>query len=137
MPVGTPAEATAVNIVTTAPTTVLNGIINSFDDADMPDALRGNQISPGSANVIVRGDVNITLGAGVTAVVAKCFNNAGTQVGLTKTTTVTASTTVDLPFTFRDTTPRTNNVYSIQLTCTGATANSTVNDIIASADMPG
>lgn len=137
MPCGLSAEATAVTITTTTPTTVLSGIINSFDDADMPDAFRGNVIGAGNASVYIHGSANVLVGAGCTSITAKCFNNAGVQVGLAKTVSVTAGNTAEISFHFKDTAPRTNNAYSLQLTCNAATANSTVNDVLASADMPG
>lgn len=130
---GTTYHATAVNIPTTTPTTIAT--VNS------PDAMWPNNR--------VECSFNITTGAGNTAIVVKCFDEFGTQVGVTRTITVGAAVSADYLVAFVDSrgfigppvgfnnsvtgTPGgiSRNSYTVQVTQTAATANGTVNEVTA------
>lgn len=130
--VNTPSGATNVSLVTTTPTTVLT---MNAPDGSYPNAL-------------IYSNMNITMGAGTTSLQVKCFDNTGTQVGTTRTITVTAGNTNNFSVSFRDTrgfippaTGYVNSVtgtpggisrpsYTVQVTQVAATGNGTVNEAV-------
>lgn len=114
----TVAIAAAQTIVTTAETAV--GVIAPGEPRPVP----------AGESIAVSGYVNLTLTGSTTAVVVRIRKGpgvAGTVVGTAKTTTVTASTNVTIPFGEVDTTPADNQQYTVTVVCTAAAANTTVN----------
>lgn len=98
---------------------------------------------PGSGTIIsnrIDGTMNITAGAGTTAVVIKCRRGngiTGTQIGTSQTVTLAAGASDNIPFRFQDgaspVPPGGNssgNGYSITVTQTGGTGAGTVNEIV-------
>lgn len=126
-------HATAVNIPTTTPTTIAT--------VTSPDAMWPNNR--------IECSFNITTGAGTTAIVVKCFDEFGIQVGVNRTITVGAAVSADYFLAFVDSRgyippvsgfnnsvtgtpggiPR--NLYTVQVTQTAATGNGTVNEVNA------
>lgn len=137
MPISQPSEASNVNVVTTAPTTILNVINSAFDDLDYPNALAADVIGAQTARVTVRGTANVTPGTACTSLTVKVFNAAGVQCGPLRTIGCTAGVNIEVPFFARDSSPQGTSSYSVQLTANAATGNSTVNDVIGECAMPG
>lgn len=89
---------------------------------------------PGVGNpckIRINGKINITAGAGTTAIVVKCRqgNNtvAGTQVGASATYSLAAGNNADIDFEFADTAANFAQAYSITVTQTGGTGAGNVN----------
>lgn len=91
--------------------------------------------APGAQGVTISGVVNVAVAASTTSVVLRIRNGvgvAGTQL-VAITTTVTASTTVTIPYYWVDSTAQVlpggvpNIQYTLTIVCTAAGANSTVN----------
>lgn len=121
MPKGATARATAVTLVTTAETTVLSGI----------PAAGGNSASCIDQTIV--GVINVLAGTGTTAIVVKCKQSGGTQIGVSQTDTLAAGGSENIPFCFQDTSGANNTSYLLTVTQTGATGNGTVNDVSAYA----
>jgi hypothetical protein len=115
---GATARATAVSIVNATETTALSGIPAAGNSSTIIDQA-------------ISGVVNITAGAGTTAVVVKCKNAAATQVGTSQTHTLAATASANIPFCFLDSSGVNNTSYTITLTQTGGTGSGTANEIVA------
>lgn len=90
---------------------------------------------------VIRGLLNVTPGTGTTALVLRCRQGtgiAGALVGTADTVGVTAAVNAQVPFSFLDTAiaPPANNVYTVTVQQTGATANGTINDGAAELYVP-
>ena len=127
-----PTEATAV------PTNVsTEGVVLTVTSAGgnvLTAPIGPGTPNTGAAKKLITGSANITAGAGTTAVVIRCRQNglAGTQVGLSKTVTLAAGSTAEIPLNFLDPAPvAAGQSYVITVQQTGGTGAGTVNDIIA------
>lgn len=127
-----PTEATAVptNVSTEGVALTMANVGGVVQSAPI-----GVAMPTGVAKNTITGDMNITAGAGTTAVVIRCRQNgvAGAQVGQTKTVTLAAAATGDIPFNFIDPAPAVSQTYVITVQQTGGTGAGTVNDIVAYA----
>lgn len=125
-----PTEGTAVP---TAVSTEGVALIVTASSGNVLTAPTGPGFSTGQAKNLITGSMNITAGTGTTAVVIRCRQNgvAGTQVGLSKTVTLAAGNTDEIPFNFLDPAATSIQQYAITVQQTGGTAAGTVNDIIA------
>lgn len=86
-------------------------------------------------NYTISGTMNVTAGAGTTAVVIRCRRNTvtGTQVGTSQTVTLAAGTLADLSFDFVDFSANPANQissYVITLQQTGGTGAGTINECV-------
>lgn len=114
------ASASAVTLVTTAETVIAVTSINQTNN-------------PGGQGVLVRGSVNVTAGAGTTAVVVRVrtgSTTAGTLIGVAETDTLAAANSESLPFDFLDSSANALNgnvQYCVTVQQTGATGNGTAN----------
>lgn len=112
-------RAAAVTVTLAAETTVLSGI----------PAAGGNSSAAISQTIV--GVINITAGAGTTAVVVKCKTSGGTQLGVSETDTLAAGGSENIPVIFVDQSGVPTASYQLTVTQTGGTANGTVNDVTA------
>lgn len=107
----------------------LAGTLTSATEIVAMVSLEG-ALPPAGMGVVIRGRINVTGGATGGAHTIKCRRGAlvsGTQVGATQTITFPATTTIDAPFSFVDTTgPAANGQYNI--TWTAAGSNGVFND---------
>lgn len=89
------------------------------------------QTNPSGENVVICGTINVTAGAGTTAVVTRVRRGegiTGTVVGIAASHTLAAAAVGTVAFEAVDTAvPNDNQVYSITIQQTGATGNGTVN----------
>lgn len=129
------SRATAVTMVTTAETDVLTGIAANDVTPRIEGSIGAQTVS--GPNVTVSGVLNITTGAGTTAVTIRCkeLSAAGTQIGTSQVHTIGAAVSGNIPFCFQDATGYSS--YKITAQATGATGNSTVNEIVAYAETDG
>lgn len=136
--VGTSTRATAVATPVSTEGVVLYIAANPMDMAT--PSIAG---LPGSGSIIsnrIDGVMNITPGAGTTAVVVQCHRGngtTGTKIGTSQTHTLAAGASANIPFRFQDgaspVPPGGNSSgsgYSITVTQTGGTGAGTVNEII-------
>jgi hypothetical protein len=128
----TPQSATAVATNVSTETAILT---IPFSSGATANALLGIPVASAAGKNVVLGSMNITAGTGTTAVVVKCRQGAGTvagtQVGPSKTVTLAATATAEIPLAFQDTAPNSAEAYTITVTQTGGTAAGTVNAITA------
>lgn len=129
---GTRARAAAVATPTSAEGVALY-IPSAPDDFSNPSLANlpgyGN-----SVNYAIDGSLNITAGAGTTAVVVRCRRGngiTGTVVGVAETDTLAATNSGNIPFDFTDNAAPGNSFagYSITVQQTGGTGAGTVNEI--------
>lgn len=118
---GPSVRALAVNVPTTSATIVLSGI----------PAARGS--SAAFQDQTISGVLNITPGTATTAVTVRCKNQGGTQFGTSQVHTVAAAAPQNIAFNFQDVSGLVNTSYQIEVQQTAATANGTVNEIVAYA----
>ena len=125
MAVQSVAEAKAVNVPTTTETAVL--LVNGGGSGGGP--------SPSPFPVLIKGMLNITTGTGTTVVTIRCRIGSvtGTLVDVVEQETMTGGAAGSIPFEFlaqvAGYTP-----FVITVTQAAATANGTVNQIIAETD---
>lgn len=124
--VGTPVETLDFVRVTGVATNV------STETAIASTDVVNAGINPGNRPVVVKAILNITAGAGTTAVVVNCrqgVGTGGTQVGASVTVTLAAGASGSFSVVFRDTSgvPQGGTAYTITVTQTGGTAAGTVN----------
>lgn len=130
---GPTARATGVAITTTVPTSIVTVIPpTARQDIQTPFV----PVVP--PNMTITGVFNITEGTGTTSLTVKLFNEQGTQIDATETETVaTAGSPVNVPICFLDNTGVQTDAYTIQVTCNGATAGSTINLVNAYVQTDG
>lgn len=130
-----PAAETKV-VVTAVPTNVsTEGVVATSDTI--------SYTAPGGEGLIVRGVMNITAGAGTTAVVVRVRKGSGTGgalVGVAMTHTLAAAASANIPYEVLDPAPIVNplatpsgvqstpaNLYTVTVQQTGGTGAGTVN----------
>lgn len=125
-----PVEATAVATAVSTEGLILS--IANIGGSNVPGPI-GIGGQGGVSKNLVTGSMNVTAGAGTTAVVIRCRQNTvvGAQVGLSKTVTLAAAATAEIPFNFVDLAAAVSQTYVISVQQTGGTGAGTVNDIIA------
>jgi hypothetical protein len=129
--ISTPLSATAVATNVSTETAALT---IPFSSGATANALLGIPVASAAGKNVILGSLNITAGAGTTAVVVKCRQGtgvAGTQVGPSKTVTLAATASAEIPLTFQDAAPNSAEAYTITVTQTGGTGAGTVNAITA------
>lgn len=137
--VGTPLETldyvTATGVATNVSTegTVVSSDVVQPNVQQLPQNPNPPQVVH---PVVIEANLNVTAGAGTTAVVIKCrqgFGTGGTQVGASLTVTLAAAATGQIQCKFRDTsgTPFApgGTAYTITITQTGGTGAGTVNTV--------
>jgi hypothetical protein len=131
--ISTPVTANAVPTNVSTESVVL---VLPFSSGASANPVIGVGQPSGQAKNLILGSMNITPGAGTTAVVVRCRqgNNTvtGTPTSAAKTVTLVAGSTAEIPLCFQDTAaPAGGEPYSITVTQTGGTAAGTVNTITA------
>ncbi len=132
---GTPGRATAVATPNATEGAVLT-VTGTGGDVMSP-SMANMAATPGPANNCIEGVLNITTGAGTTAVVVKCRRRdatggiTGAQVGTSQTHTLAAGASANIAFEFIDPSAPTADGYTITVTQTAGTAPGTVNEIVA------
>lgn len=137
------AASSAVTLVTTAETVVATvGPFNTVTAAGAGSQAL-NTVPQGSATysqagpqgVAIAGSINLLVGTGGTAAVVRVRQGSltGALVGLAQTTTVIAGNVVDLDVGELDANPVSPATYVVTVSVTGASANSTMNRAVFTA----
>lgn len=137
------SAASAVTLVTTAETVVATvGPFNTVTSTGAGSQAL-NTLPQGSASysqagpqgVAIVGSLNVTIGTGGTAAVVRVRQGSltGALVGVAQTATVTAGNVVTLDIGELDGSPVSPATYVVTVSITGASANSTVNRVVVTA----